>query len=142
VVDLSDKLDDPVEVLFSAQLGGGNDGDRALAYVQSLIRAPAQSIVIHISDLFEEDAIAQSMLKRVGSMVASGVQFIALLALSDGGAPSFNHDFAARLCALGAPAFACTPDRFPDLMAAAINRQDIGQWAAAQGIVTGGPKGG
>jgi hypothetical protein len=37
---------------------------------------------------------------------------------------------------MGAPAFACTPDLFPDLMAAAINRQDIGQWAAAREIVT------
>ena len=38
--------------------------------------------------------------------------------------------------ALGVPSFACTPDLFPDLMAAAINRQDIGQWAAARDIVT------
>jgi hypothetical protein len=37
---------------------------------------------------------------------------------------------------MGAPAFACTPDLFPELMAAAINRHDIGQWAAAREIVT------
>ena len=64
------------------------------------------------------------------------MQLVALLALSDGGAPSYDHQNAAALANLGAPAFACTPDQFPDLMAVAINRQDLGLWAAAQGIVT------
>ena len=61
---------------------------------------------------------------------------IALLALSDDGSPSFDHGVAAVLASLGVPAFACTPDLFPDLMAAAIQRQDMGQWAAARGMVT------
>jgi hypothetical protein len=54
---------------------------------------------------------------------------IVLLALSDEGAPSYDHDNAAALAALGVPAFACTPDAFPDLMAAAIERRDIARWA-------------
>lgn len=141
VVDLSDKLDDPVEVLFSVQLGGGTDINHAVAYCQSLIRVPSETIFVLISDLIE-GGVAAELVKRVGSLVVSGVQFVALLALSDQGAPMYDHDLAAKLSALGAPAFACTPDRFPDLMAAAINRQDIAQWAAAQGIVTGGAKGG
>jgi Mg-chelatase subunit ChlD len=141
VVDLSDKLDDPVEVLFSVQLGGGTDINHAVAYCQSLIRVPSETIFVLISDLIEGGVEAE-LVKRVGSLVACGVQFVALLALSDEGAPMYDHDLAAKLSALGAPAFACTPDRFPDLMAAAINRQDIAQWAAAQGIVTGGAKGG
>jgi hypothetical protein len=60
---------------------------------------------------------------------------VALLALSDDGAPSYDHHAAAQYAALGVPAFACTPDLFPDLMAAAIGRQDLGAWAAARGIV-------
>jgi hypothetical protein len=28
------------------------------------------------------------------------------------------------------PAFACTPDQFPDLLAVAISKGDIAQWAA------------
>lgn len=141
VVDLSDKLDDPVEVLFSVQLGGGTDINQAVGYCQSLIRVPSETIFVLISDLIEGGVEAE-LVKRVGSLVASGVQFVALLALSDEGAPMYDHELAAKLSALGAPAFACTPDRFPELMAAAINRQDIAQWAAAQGIATGGPKGG
>jgi hypothetical protein len=76
------------------------------------------------------------MLRRAAALTSAGVQMIALLALSDNGAPGYDHNVAAALAAMGAPAFACTPDLFPDMMAAAINRQDIGQWAAARDIVT------
>ncbi len=68
---------------------------------------------------------------------------ITLLALDDSGAPCFDHDVAGAFTALGGPAFACTPDLFPDLMASAIQRRDIAQWAAGQGIkVEQGRKGG
>jgi hypothetical protein len=69
------------------------------------------------------------MLRRVAAMVAAGVQVVVLLALSDDGAPSYDHDNAAALAALGVPAFACTPDAFPDLMAAAIERRDLQAFA-------------
>lgn len=52
-----------------------------------------------------------------------------LLALSDEGAPAYDHDNAAALAAMGVPAFACTPDAFPGLMAAAIERRDLREWA-------------
>ena len=135
VVDLTDELDDPVEVLFSTQLGGGTDINRALRYCQGLIESPTDTILVLISDLYE-GGVAEELLKRAASLVAAGVQFIALLALSDEGAPSFDHGIAAKLAAMGVPSFACTPDRFPDLMAAAINRRDINQWAAEQNLVT------
>jgi hypothetical protein len=74
------------------------------------------------------------MLKRAATLVGSGVQFIALLALNDDGAPSYDHNVAAAFSGFGIPSFACTPDLFPDLMAAAINRQDMAQWAASRDI--------
>jgi hypothetical protein len=58
------------------------------------------------------------------------------LALSDDGAPSYDHRTAAQLAALGVPCFACTPDQFPALMAAALSRADLSAWAASEGIVT------
>ncbi|MFI8435005.1 VWA domain-containing protein [Streptomyces sp. NPDC079020] len=121
VADLTDQLDDPVDVLFGTQLGGGTDINRALAYCQSRITRPADTVVVLISDLYE-GGIRDEMLKRVAAMKASGVQFVALLALSDEGAPSYDREHAAALAALGAPAFACTPDLFPDIMAAAIEK--------------------
>ncbi|MFD5184899.1 VWA domain-containing protein [Streptomyces sp. NPDC058372] len=124
VVDLTDKLDDPVDVLFGTQLGGGTDINRALAYCQSKITRPADTVVVLISDLYE-GGIKDEMLKRVAAMKAAGVQFVTLLALSDEGAPSYDREHAAALAALGAPAFACTPDLFPDVMAAALEKGTI-----------------
>ncbi|MEU4025117.1 VWA domain-containing protein [Streptomyces anulatus] len=124
VADLTDRLDDPVDVLFGTQLGGGTDINRALAYCQSKITRPADTVVVLISDLYE-GGIRDEMLKRVAAMKASGVQFVTLLALSDEGAPAYDHEHAAALGALGAPAFACTPDLFPDVMAAAIEKRPL-----------------
>ncbi|WP_338931948.1 VWA domain-containing protein [Streptomyces netropsis] len=124
VVDLTDQLSDPVDVLFGTQLGGGTDINRALAYCQSRITRPAETVVVLISDLYE-GGIRNEMLKRVAAMKASGVRFVTLLALSDEGAPAYDRDHAAALAALGAPAFACTPDLFPDVMAAAIEKRPL-----------------
>ncbi len=131
VVDLTDQLSDPVEVLFGTQLGGGTDINRAIAYSQTLITRPRDTIFVLISDLYE-GGIRGEMLPRVAAMKAAGVQVIVLLALSDDGAPSYDHEHAAALSELGAPAFACTPDAFPDLMAAAIERRDLRDVIAAQ----------
>jgi len=135
VVDLTEELNDPVDLLFGTQLGGGTDINRALAYCQGLVGRPQETILVLISDLYEGGNRTE-MLKRVAALVGSGVQFITLLALNDDGAPSFDHGVAAAFAEFGIPAFACTPNQFPDLMAAAINRQDIAQWAAAHEITT------
>ncbi|WP_198679262.1 VWA domain-containing protein [Thermomonospora amylolytica] len=128
VVDLTDQLHDPVEVLFGTRLGGGTDINRAIAYCQGLITRPADTVFILISDLYE-GGVREEMLKRVAAMTTAGVQVIALLALSDEGAPAYDHTNAAALAELGVPAFACTPDAFPDLMAAAIERRNLTEWA-------------
>ncbi|PZG31002.1 hypothetical protein C1I98_30550 [Spongiactinospora gelatinilytica] len=128
VVDLTDRLADPVELLFGTQLGGGTDINRAIAYCQGLVTRPADTTFVLISDLYE-GGVRQEMLRRVAAMLAAGIQVIVLLALSDEGAPSYDHDNAAALAAMGVPAFACTPDAFPSLMAAAVQRRDIRAWA-------------
>ncbi len=135
VVDLTEQLSDPVEVLFGVQLGGGTDINRAVGYCQEIIREPRNSILVLISDLYE-GGVERNLLQRAAELIQSGVQVIVLLALSDEGAPAYDHQLAAKLAALGAPAFACTPDQFPGLMAAAIRREEVGMWAAKQGIVT------
>lgn len=135
VVDLTPELDDPVEVLFGTQLGGGTDIEQALGYCQSLVRTPNDTILVLISDLYE-GGNHEKLLRRAASLVNSGVQVITLLALSDQGAPASDHHVASQFAALGIPSFACTPDQFPDLMASAIKRENINQWAATRGIVT------
>ena len=133
VVDLTEKLADPVDVLFGVQLGGGTDINQALAYCQGMVRQPSQTHLILITDLFE-GGNAEEMLARAVQLTGSGVNVITLLALSDDGKPGYDPSMAAAMAGLGAPVFACTPDQFPDLMAVALQRGDIGAWAATQDI--------
>ena len=133
VVDLTENLSDPVDLLFGVQLGGGTDINRALAYCQEIITRPTQTILVLITDLFE-GGDADDMLKRAAALVHSGVTSVCLLALSDRGAPSYDQRHAAAFAALGVLSFACTPDLFPDLMAAAIHRRDLNAWAAQHDI--------
>ncbi len=128
VADLTDRLHDPVEVLFGTQLGGGTDINRAVGYCQGLVTRPEDTIMVLVSDLYEGGARAE-LLRRVGTLTAAGVQVVVLLALSDEGVPGYDHDNAAALAAMGVPAFACTPDAFPGLMAAAIERRDLKEWS-------------
>jgi len=135
VVDLTQSLHDPVDILFGTQLGGGTDINRAVTYCRQHITRPTQTIFVLISDLYE-GGVAQNLLRQTGELVASGVTMICLLALSDQGAPCYDEKLAAQMTALGAPSFACTPDLFPGLMAAAIRKDDIAAWAARNEIVT------
>ena len=135
VVDLTEDLQDPVDLLFGVRLGGGTDINRALGYCQQVITRPTQTILVLITDLYEGGDRSQ-MLRRAAELVASGVQVVCLLALNDKGAPIYDQHNAQVLASLGVPSFACTPDLFPDLMAAAIQKQDLASWAARNEIVT------
>lgn len=133
VADLTEKMTDPVDVLMGVQLGGGTDINRALAYCQGLITKPRDTILVLITDLFEGGDNA-AMLKRAAAIAGSGARMVTLLALSDDGAPTFDEKNAAALAGFGIPSFACTPDKFPALMAAAIQGTDLAQWASAEGL--------
>ena len=129
VVDLTEELQDPVDLLFGVQLGGGTDIARALTYCQGLITRPEETVLVLVTDLYEGGNV-QEMRKRFVSIVNSGVQLVVLPALNDDGSPSSDKGNAEFLAELGVPTFACTPDRFPDLMAAALSKQDIGMWVS------------
>ncbi len=135
VADLTEDLQDPVDLLFGAQLGGGNDTPRALAYCQGIITRPNETVMVLVTDCYE-GALSGAMLERTAQIVDSGVTMICLLALSDDGAPSYDRKQAAAMASLGVPTFACTPDKFPGMMAAAIQKQDLDLWAARNDIVT------
>ena len=133
IVDLTEQLSDPVEVLFGVQLGGGTDINAALGYCEQRIEHPAKTHLILISDLYE-GGNAESMLARVAALKQSGVNMIVLLALSDSGHPAFNNDHAVKIAGMHCPVFGCTPDQFPELMAVALTGRDIEQWAASKDI--------
>jgi Mg-chelatase subunit ChlD len=133
VVDLTEKLADPVEALFGVQLGGGTDINRALAYVRDLVKTPHKTHLILITDLYE-GGDAPAMLARANEMVKAGINLIVLLALNDDGKPGYDENHAQFLANLGCPVFACTPDKFPDMMAVALMRGDIRSWAWDAGM--------
>ena len=134
VVDLSEELhDDPVDILFGINLGGGTDINQAVAYCESLITRPADTVFILVSDLME-GGDQRKMRSRMNGLVQSGVNCITLLTLSDDGTPWYDHHNATKFRSMGIPCFACTPDLFPNLMATALTKRDISVWAATNDI--------
>ena len=138
VADLTPLLHDPVDLLFGVQLGGGTDIAQAIGYCQQLITRPANTVLVLVSDLFEGGNSAL-LRDRVAMLRQAGVCVIVLLALSDEGAAAYDHAQAAAFAELGVPAFACTPDAFPDLLAAALEGRDVGRWANEHGLHTTTP---
>ncbi|SFT58509.1 VWA domain containing CoxE-like protein [Pseudovibrio denitrificans] len=133
ILDLTEDLSDPVEVLFGVQLGGGTDINQAVAYCEDKIERPGKSHLVLITDLYE-GGNERELIARLSALVSSGVNVIVLLALSDQGHPSYDVNLAGIVASLGVPVFAATPDQFPDLMSCALRREDIMQWAATQDI--------
>jgi Mg-chelatase subunit ChlD len=121
VTDLTPVLHDPVDVLFGVQLGGGTDIAQAVGYCRQVVTRPADTVLVLISDLFE-GGNPDLLRARVLDLTRSGVHVLSLLALSDEGAPVHDRAMAADLVDAGATVMACTPDRFPDVLAAALVR--------------------
>ena len=139
VVDLTEELADPVEVLFGVQLGGGTDINQAVAYCEDRIERPGKAHLVLITDLFE-GGNAEELVARVRCLKGAGVNVIVLLALTDTGHPIYDARLAGLIAGLDIPVFAATPDEFPDLMACALRREDVFAWAANADIKTVRPE--
>jgi Mg-chelatase subunit ChlD len=126
VADLSDLLEDPLELLFSAQMGGGTDIHNALTYAQKLVSQPKDTFIVVISDLYEGGNVNDT-LQRYRELLHAGVRIVNILALSDEGAPDYDKKLAQQLRNMGVPSFACTPDQFPRLMGALLSGRDVQQ---------------
>ncbi len=133
VTDMTEDLKDPVDLLFGVQLGGGTDINLALQVCQQKVTKPADTILVLITDLIEGGNL-DDMFQRASDLVESGVQVICLLALNDDGSPYYDKENARKFGEFGIPVFACTPDIFPDLMSAAIRKDDLQLWASKHNI--------
>lgn len=124
IVDVTPLLTDPVEVLFASQLGGGTDINRAVAYAQEhFVENPEKTIFLLITDLFEGGDASQ-LVARVRTLCESKTKVLVLLALSDDGTPSYDHELAAQLTALGAYCFGCTPKLLVKVVEKIMKHQD------------------
>ena len=119
VADLTSRLEDPVDVVFGVQLGGGTDISAAVGYCRRLVTRPRDTVLFLITDLFEGGNVV-AMRTRIAELIRDGVTVVVLVSLSDEGTPVYDHHEAAALVALGATVAACTPDEFPDLLAGAL----------------------
>ena len=127
VLDLTDLIHDPVDLLLGFHLGGGTDIGNALSFARKQIQSPADTTLVLISDLYDGGipAVLHAQLK---SLTDSGVNMVTLLALGPQGAPEFDRDNASRMNSMGIPAFACGLDLFPELMSRALAGEDIQHW--------------
>lgn len=108
VVDLSDRLDDPVDLLMSVQLGGGTHIAQALKYGKSLLENPAKTIFILVSDL-EEGYPIKEMYRQSKEIIDAGCKFLVLTALDFNGNATYNKNAARVLADMGANVAAITP---------------------------------
>lgn len=137
VTDLTELCrQDPVDMLFGVQLGGGTDINKSVAYCQTLIENPRRTMFILISDLYE-GGVRAGLLRRLEQMHSDGVKVMVLLALSDSGRPDYDEKLGKEIAKKGIACFACTPDRLPDLVAAALKGDDLNKF---EGNDKGGEK--
>lgn len=124
IVDLTEKSDDPVDLLFGFQLGGGTDIDKSVAYCQQFIEHPSKTLFFLISDL-DECGNRAALLRRLEEMKASGVTVVCLLALAQSGKPYYDAAMAQKVAGLEIPCFACNPQMLPELLGRALRGQDL-----------------
>jgi len=119
VVDLTDQVGQPVDVLLSIQLGGGTDITRAMLYAQTLVREPARSILVLITD-FYEGRDDRDLIRQTRAMADSGVRLIGLGALGYDARPQYNKTTAGKLRKAGMDILVCTPEKLAECMAEII----------------------
>ncbi len=119
VVDLSDKADDPVEVLLSSQMSGGTHIQKAWAYCHQLAEQPAKTVVATVSD-FEEGASPSALINQARLMIGSGIKMLGITAMTAESLPFYDSYMTAKLSSEGMDIAALSPDLFADWLAKAM----------------------
>lgn len=108
VIDLTDRVADPLSLLLEVRVGGGTHIAAGLAHARSLVTVPSRTLVVVVSD-FEEGYGVGGLLGEVRSLAASGVHLMGCAALDDTGAPRYSVPVAQQLVAAGMPVAALSP---------------------------------
>ena len=133
IMDLTPLCEDPVDLLFGFQMGGGTDIAKSIAYCQGLVEEPGKTIFFLISDL-DEGGNRAALLRRLEELKDSGVTVVVLLAIADGGKPYYDAQTAQRIVSMGMPCFACAPDRLPELLERVLKGQSLEELAKTGSI--------
>lgn len=124
IVDLTEKTDDPVDLLYGFQLGGGTDINKSIKYCRQFIEEPSKTIFFLVSDL-DEGGNRNALYRNIEEMKEDGVTVICLLAIADGGKPYYDAVSAKHIAGMGVPVFACPPERLPELLANAFSGHSL-----------------
>jgi VWA domain containing CoxE-like protein len=135
VVDMTDMINDPIEILLGVNMGGGTHINKALMYAKNKIQNPNDTIMFLISDLYEGPNDAY-MVQTIQEIKESGVNFITLLSLNDEGIPSYDKIVASKIAEMDIPCFGCTPYLFPDLFAALLGGNNLKDWASQNNLLS------
>ncbi|MFC6017888.1 DUF5682 family protein [Plantactinospora solaniradicis] len=108
VIDLTDRVSDPLSLLLEVRVGGGTHIAAGLAQARSLVTVPSRTIVVVVSD-FEEGYPLAGLLGEVRALANSGVHLLGCAALDDGGVPRYSVPIAQQLVAAGMPIAALSP---------------------------------
>lgn len=119
VVDLTGMEDDPVEVLFASQLGGGTNIGKALAYAHKTCSNPDRTLMVLISDL-DETSDEVTFMREAARVASTFNRFLTILALTKEGKGHWNVENASKFTELGIVCAASTPEQFPELCAREI----------------------
>ncbi|WP_172197977.1 VWA domain-containing protein [Saccharibacillus qingshengii] len=120
VVDLSGRLEDPVDVLMSVQLGGGTHIAKALQYGETLIENPGRTLFILVSDLVEGYP-PQQMYRAAKDILDGGSRLLVLTALDFEGQTIHDERAAKTFADLGAEVAAITPNALADWIGRIVN---------------------
>ncbi|KAF0178491.1 MAG: VWA containing CoxE family protein [Limisphaerales bacterium] len=120
IVDLSDHVEDPVEVLMSVQLGGGTDIGKALAYCEQLVENPHRTVVVLVSD-FCEGASPAVLLNTCRRIRESGAKLLGLASLDQTATPIYDRAMADKLAEAGMEIAALTPKHLAEWLAKIVN---------------------
>ena len=110
VVDLSEHIKEPIDILFKVQLGGGTNIAQALEYAKKITFAPDKTIVLLISDLFDSNDY-KLMYKNANDIIEAGSKLIVLTALDYNANSIYDKEAARYFSKIGAKVGALTPSK-------------------------------
>ncbi|MFF4618350.1 vWA domain-containing protein [Nonomuraea jabiensis] len=108
VIDLTDRVSDPLSLLLEVRVGGGTHIAAGLAQARTLVTVPSRTLVVVVSD-FEEGYPIGGLLAEVRALAGSGVHLLGCAALDDAGVPRYSIPVAQQLVAAGMPVAALSP---------------------------------
>ncbi|MFC7762318.1 VWA domain-containing protein [Catellatospora bangladeshensis] len=108
VVDLTDRVGDPLSLLLEVKVGGGTHIAAGLRHARSLVTVPTRTLVVLVSD-FEEGYSMGGLLAEVRALVESGATVLGCASLDDAGRPRYSVSAAGQLVAAGMPIAALSP---------------------------------